>query len=129
MPFTSKLKCDFVPLSDNIILTAELAYRCDRSQQVFVVPQGFVSDGASIPRVLWPIIGQPFDFRWRKEAVLHDFFYRAEHKIVSRKLADQIFYDSLRDNGLRYTKAQSMYIGLRLFGWAAWSSSLKETTL
>jgi hypothetical protein len=37
-------------------------------------------------------------------------------------MADQIFYDSLRDGGLRYTKAQAMYLGVRIGGWMAWKN-------
>jgi hypothetical protein len=89
---------------------------------MFVVPADFVCDGASIPRILWALVGHPFDKRWRKEAVLHDWFYRTTEHGISRKTADQIFYDSLRDGGLRYTKAQMMYFGVRAGGWMAWKS-------
>jgi len=128
MPFIRPLKAEFVPLSDNIKLTAELSYWCPRTKQLIVVPKGFISDCASIPRLLWPIIGQPFDWRWRKESVLHDFLYRTNGQIVTRKVADQIFYDALREGGLRYTKAKAMYLGVRLFGWLPWGNNQGEKT-
>ena len=123
MPFLTSFKIDFIPSSDNIQLTAPLAYSCPRTTQTYIVPAGFISDGASIPRVLWPLIGRPFDHRWRKEAVLHDFFYRAPVDIVDRKTADLMFYDSLRANGLRRSKAQAMYLGVRAGGWVAWKKN------
>jgi len=118
--FQDTLKSEFIPNTNNLILTEDLRYWCARTQRAYIVPAGFISDCASIPRVLWPIIGHPFDARWRKEAVLHDWLYRQEDKIVSRKTADQMFYDGLRLNGLRYTKAQAMYMGVRIGGARAW---------
>jgi hypothetical protein len=38
-------------------------------------------------------------------------------------MADKIFYYSLRDGGLRYTKALLMYLGVRIGGWVAWKNS------
>jgi len=121
--FRDSLQSNFIPNTNNIVLTEDLHYWCARTQRTYIVPAGFISDCASIPKVLWPIIGHPFDARWRKEAVLHDWFYRSTTPIVNRKTADQIFYDGLRANGLGYMKAQSMYFGVRIGGRTGWSSN------
>ena len=124
MPFLAPLpSIEFVPQSDNVRTRGNLAYKCYRTGRTYIVPSGFVCDGASIPRLLWALVGHPFDKRWRKESVLHDWFYRTTEHGISRKMADQIFYDSLRDGGLRYTKAQLMYLGVRAGGWVAWNKS------
>lgn len=124
MPFITTISCRFIPGSNTLELLEPLIYDCPRTRQRFVVPVGTQSDGASIPKLAWSIIGHPFDPRWRKEAVLHDWFYRLEYKIVSRKMADQLFYDGLRTKGLSYTKAQSMYLAVRSFGWYSWRGKL-----
>jgi hypothetical protein len=124
MPFIDPLPViEFVPLSDNVRTRGNLVYECYRLNHTFTVPTGFISDGASIPRILWTLVGHPFDRRWRKESVLHDWFYRTTDHGVSRKMADKIFYDSLRDGGLRRTKAWLMYLGVRAGGWVAWKKS------
>jgi hypothetical protein len=124
MPFIEPIHpIEFVPGSDNVRTTGVLKYDCPRTKQRFVVPAGFTCDGASIPRILWTLVGHPFDKRWRRESVLHDWFYRTTGHGISRRMADQIFYYSLRDGGLRYTKALLMYLGVRIGGWVAWKNS------
>lgn len=124
MPFIEPIyPLEFVQQTDNVRTTGVLKYDCLRIKQRFVVPAGFVCDGASIPRILWSLIGHPFDRRWQEASVLHDWFYRTTEHRVSRRMADKIFYDSLRDGGLRFTKALLMYLGVRLGGWIAWKNS------
>lgn len=117
--FTSGLHCEFVPLSDMVRTTAPLTYDCPRTKRRWVVPAGFVSDCASIPRLLWGVIGNPFDSRWRRQSVLHDYLYAEQP--VPRKAADLMFRDALLSGGLRPAKAWVMYIGVRIGGWLAWS--------
>ncbi|HIE98682.1 MAG TPA: DUF1353 domain-containing protein, partial [Fuerstia sp.] len=38
-----------------------------------VVPAGFVSDGASIPRLFWAIIGPPIGSSHLLPAIVHDY--------------------------------------------------------
>ncbi len=90
------------------------------------VPIGFVTDFASIPRFakfLIPKLG-----RYNKAAVLHDYIYQ-EHRVdvnehitfvFSRKQADVMFRDAMRDLGVVRWKRTAMYWAVRLFGWPAW---------
>ena len=57
---------------------------------IYTVPAGFVSDGCSLPRVFWRIIGNPLQADWVEEAVLHDWLYKFQP--VSRREADKIFF-------------------------------------
>ena len=54
----------------------------------FVIKSGFITDFASVPRLLWPIF-PPFSPEYGKAAVLHDGLYSS--KIVTRKRADDLF--------------------------------------
>lgn len=112
--FQSELVASFIPRTDNLKLLEELIYWERRSKQLIVIPVGFVSDGASVPQVLWGVMGHPFSKQVREAAVLHDFLYY--NNIVSRAKADQIFYDALRELGMEYVQAQSYYIAVRSFG-------------
>jgi len=76
-----------------------------------VVPRGFRTDLASVPRIFWVLI-PPFG-RYSQAAVVHDYLYRMEH---DRKEADSIFYDLMIEYGVWKWKAIIMYLGVRAFG-------------
>lgn len=46
------------------------------------VPNGFISDGASIPKFLWSIVGSPWSGKYTQAAVLHDWLYRREGLVI-----------------------------------------------
>ena len=117
---------------------------------VAIVPAGFETDLASIPRFLWPIFSPMGDFRMA--SILHDFGYqygyllsptisqvynrqsikfRKEHKEFGlytpvfvgkdRKFFDELFrYVTIKATGAK-VKANVAYFGLRMFGWIAWN--------
>lgn len=41
-------------------------------QRIWTAPVGFTFDGATIPRVLWSVFGDPFIGDYRRAAVIHD---------------------------------------------------------
>lgn len=85
----------------------------------YIVPPGFESDGASMPRFFWRLIGHPFSMDYLREAILHDYFYRTQN--IKRSKADRIFYHLLK--GRLPIRALLIYISLRIFGWVAWLSN------
>lgn len=80
------------------------------------VMKGFVSDGASIPRALWSIVGCPDTFTY--EALAHDWLYMTHE--CSREDADFLFYVLLIDGGVNKFRARAMYHAVRLAGRWAW---------
>lgn len=82
---------------------------------IYTVPKGFVTDLASVPRVMWAYYS-PNDARTIPAAILHDFMYRINLS-VTRKQADDIFYHALIKGGTSKAKAVKYYLGIRLFGW------------
>ena len=84
---------------------------------VHVMP-GFRTDGASIPRLLWPIFGSPYDPDIMAAATGHDAMYRG--RIVPRKDADRAFSNMMAANGIRTWKRRRIWLGVRLFGWITW---------
>jgi hypothetical protein len=58
----------------NMTVVTELRYT-DPKGEVWVAPAGSVTDGASIPRYLWSIMGGPFEGQYRNASVLHDVDY------------------------------------------------------
>jgi hypothetical protein len=85
------------------------------------IPKGFISDGASIPKMARGIVGDPFELEYLAPAVVHDAFYRKgflDH--VSRGVADGIFKDLLWDTGVPKWKVPPFYAAVRAGGWRAY---------
>ena len=84
------------------------------------VPEGFESDGASVPRFLWGSITPAIDHRTIRGAIAHDYLYRRTPAGWTRKEADELFYDLIREDGLGWWASQKAYWGVRLFGSSSW---------
>jgi len=82
------------------------------------VPKGFRTDGASIPRPLWPIIGHPMDPEYYPAAVVHDYLYCQQR--MTRRQADCVFRELLERLGVAAWRCWAMYVGVRLGGWVGW---------
>ena len=85
-----------------------------------VIPAGFKSDGASVPRFFWRSVFPPGDSRALTAAFAHDYVYRTHPAGWTRKMADDMFYDLLREDGVGWFNAQAAYWGVRLFGFSSW---------
>lgn len=79
-----------------------------------VVPNGFETDLASIPRIMWPIFS-PGDYDCIAASVLHDWHYCCS-PAITRAEADNIFYYSLIYNGMTGVKAYVYWMAVRAFG-------------
>ena len=119
-PKTTPIKIDFVtdaclvPQQDNKFkLCDNMIAHVDNQFQV--VPRGFKTDLASIPRIMWPVFW-PDDYDTIAAAVLHDWHYCCDSEI-SRQRADDIFYYSLLKNGSSRLKAYIYYVSVRRMGW------------
>ena len=97
------------------------------SKDQIVVPAGFVFDGGSVPRFLWPIL-DPWGSA-SKAFLLHDYLYHTGER--SRLVSDAIFMEAMEVLGVGFIKRKLLYRGVRIGGWAAWAShrkmNLKDT--
>jgi hypothetical protein len=87
-----------------------------RQGETIVVPPGFITDLASIPRIFHPLI--PVNGRHRSAAIVHDFLYVIQDR--ERGEADRIFLEAMEDSGVRWTQRRLMYSAVRVGGWTAW---------
>lgn len=94
-------------------LTSELTYVASTGEK-FVVPEGFIYDGASIPNIMWGLVGHPFMHGYIRPAALHDFLCR--NKVGSSRHVHQIFYDGLRAEGVNRLYSRLLYWAVRWFG-------------
>ena len=121
--FKTPLVVEVMPSGKRFRLYNQFTYHVAKAKVDLVVPVGFETDFASIPRfarLLIPKLG-----RYNKAAVLHDWLYRelASRFIPSsnpRKLADMIFLDAMIDLGVKPWKRTLMYWAVRIGGWASW---------
>ena len=105
------------------IVLQPFAYK-DEKHGIIEVPAGFTTDGASIPRFGWSVIGvSPFDSGVIYSAVIHDWLYATRK--VSRREADKIFLRSMRSLGyLQEWQMKIMYRAVRLFGWRYYKTAV-----
>lgn len=89
------------------------------------VPKGFVTDLASVPRVLW-VFFPPYG-KYTEAAVVHDYLYSEINDTgINRELADKIFNHIMKELGVSFYKRNSMYRAVRTFGEASWKPKLKN---
>ena len=77
----------------------------------YTVPQGFITDLASIPRFLWTV-WPPFG-KYTSAAVLHD--YLCESAWISRKDGDKIFLEAMEHSDVPALKRWCIYLAVRLY--------------
>lgn len=75
---------------------------------------GSIIDGASIPKYLWMIVGDPFIGDYRRASVIHDVHCRDQ--IKTHEAVHRMFYDLMIADGVPKGKADRMYWAVRTFG-------------
>ena len=82
----------------------------------YEVPEGFITDFASVPRSLWNVL--PPLGRHNEAALLHDWLY--DNRIGTRAEADKIFLNVMLQCNVKYHTALIMWLGVRLGGGKWW---------
>ena len=90
------------------------------------VPAGFVSDGASIPRFLWPVLGPPVGAPHFVPAVVHDFLCSRAVTYGQRVLADAVFFLLLKQHGVSDLKRAALFVGVRFYGRFVWRAGRRD---
>lgn len=115
MPFLDPLVTEDVG-DGNVMIYSEFRYAVRDTSTTLDIPIGFVTDYASIPRILRPIITGHDNTK--KPAVLHDYLYRKG--IGKRKWADKLFLVAMKECGVPWWKRRMAYRGVRLGGGFSW---------
>jgi hypothetical protein len=100
-------------------LLASLRYQSDIAGLV-EVPEGFVTDLASIPQLALALLGDIA----QEPAVPHDYIYNMH--TVPRETADSMLYEACLLTGVPRWKAWLIYQGVRIGGASHWSPSPDE---
>lgn len=112
--FLDHLQCEYV---DGRVWTVikPFGFISGKTGLHVIVPEGFETDFASIPRILWRIM-PPTDGRIGKGAVIHDFLYRTPSFPISRNDADLILMEAMEYLGANIFQRKAVYAGVRVGG-------------
>jgi hypothetical protein len=94
----------------NFVLRGELVYSSDLWPTVIIVPESFVTDFASIPRIFRAL--HPVNGRHREASIVHDFLVREDD--FDRRLADRIFLEAMKVSGVKAWRRYQMYWAVSL---------------
>lgn len=102
---------------DPDLWTLELPLLWEDGAEIIVVPPGFITDLASIPRLAQPLI--PVNDRHRAAAILHDYLYVIQDR--TRAEADALFARAMATSGVGWLRRALMHAAVRVGGWAQWN--------
>lgn len=87
-------------------------------ERTLVVPAGFVTDFASVPRL--PVVYLAAGGKGERAAVVHDWLYSTES--VERATADAVLREALLSCGYSPALASTFYAAVRTFGASHWKA-------
>lgn len=120
MPFLNAAILSVCDESGKWMLVRPLYYR-SAAGELIVIPAGFLTDLASIPRAFHWLI--PVNGKHRAPAILHDYLFVVQDR--SRADVDALFLEAMADAGVRWTQRTAMYAAVRLGGWAPWQHNAR----
>lgn len=96
---------------------------CSERGPVIVIPEGFETNLASIPRLMLVFFRKAG--KHRKSAALHDYLYskdgRKAYPGFTREWCDEEFYLAMILCDVPKWKAKCFYWGVCALGWMAWN--------
>jgi len=90
----------------------------------YCVLPGWLTDGGSIPRLMWRVLGPPIRHPGLPAFILHDILYKSG--VVSRKKADDLLLEALEDCGVGWLKRWAIYSGVRIGGQLPYEEESNE---
>ncbi len=91
-------------------LVAPLEFYSAKFDRTFIVPAGYITDLASVPRL--PVIYWLFGGTSDEAAALHDWSYDG---VLSRKDCDELFNEASKAGGAPGWRTGPMWLAVRLF--------------
>jgi hypothetical protein len=111
--FVGVVKAQWRPDGRTMTLLEDFSY-VDPDGLVWNAPKGLVTDGASIPKLAWSLIGGPFEGQYRDAAVVHDA--ACDRKDRTWEAVHEMFYRAMLTSHVDLTKAKIMYAAVYHFG-------------
>jgi len=87
-------------------------FHIDCGDRTYLIEGGFETDFASIPPYFY-WFAAPSAGEWLHASILHDWMYENTH---DRKVADRVFRQKMKEDGVNFVRRNIMYFAVRLFG-------------
>ena len=96
------------------------------NEKPYWIPKGYVWDGASIPRIVWGIIGAPSEPDFLAASLIHDWIYLTH--IFTRAEADEAIFQILKQSDVSLWRRRCIWAAVRTFGGivGAWATKSKD---
>ena len=116
--FTEDLIVKWIPELNKFKVYVPFDYHIgsEDSNEVISIPEGYLTDLASIPRVVRWLI--PKLGKHAQAAVIHDFMY--QYHVYPQKRCDEIFLEAMGVLKVPLWKRRLMFRALRIGGWVAY---------
>jgi hypothetical protein len=121
--FINQPEVEYLSGGTRVRLLKDLVYM-DPTPRIWRAPKGLVSDGASIPRLLWPVVGSPLSGPYVGAALLHDARYRLGD--CSKEEADLMLWDAALCGGTSEMDAEAIAEGVAFGGHSAWAKNERK---
>ncbi|MGE6433156.1 DUF1353 domain-containing protein [Shewanella baltica] len=80
--------------------------------QALIIPQGYVTDGASIPKPFWSVIGSPYLPEFIAAAIVHDYCCEANWNVTEMS---ELFFRLLKDANVKNVTAKTMKHAVKVY--------------
>ena len=111
--FTGKPQFEFLDEGRRMKLLCDYGY-VDGAGIEWPVKEGATVDGASIPQLLWGIVGGPFEQAYRNASVVHDWYCAIRTR--PWESVHRMFFEAMLDSHVSPGKAKLMYLAVRYAG-------------
>jgi len=105
------------------ITVEDMRYVIGKTNAQIVVPEGFVTDFASIPQALWSLGLSPHG-QYSRAAVLHDFLYWTQG--CTRAQSDRLLVIAMKESGVGEFDELVVYRGVNVGGRVPWRANASE---
>ena len=107
------------------IVLKPIVYIIGDTNDHIIVPAGFVTDLASIPKEFW---GPPWYLtptgQYGRAAIIHDYLYWTQK--CTRGQADRLLVIAMKESGVKGFDEFAIYRGLKIGGKSGWDADEKE---
>ena len=100
----------------------------DANNVTWPAPVNLRTDGASIPRAFWTLVGSPYTGLYRRAALVHDEACKVAGGNAAKRLAaDKMFYSACRAGHCSPAQALVLFLGVRFGAWMPHVAEIAET--
>jgi hypothetical protein len=116
--FSDTPKIEFIDTPNapnrNVRVIDDFTFTEAANRTVWAAPSGSLIDGASIPRVLWSLVGSPFTGDYVYASIVHDV--ACDTRTRPWRDTHYMFYLACLAGGTHRGRAKLMYLAVRNFG-------------